>query len=127
MRNCDGQPLRRPPTLKDVRRFISKLRQRGACWEWTGYAVNHKGYGGFWYDGKMHVASRFATQIFKGLLAMGMQAHHCKPEECIGAKCCNPLHLAGETVSANAIDANARRSARKTRPLPPKPNDSIPF
>ena len=71
-------------------RFFDKVafEPNSGCWLWLG-AVNWKGYGAFWFDGKFGKAYRFAYRSFRGPIQDGFQIDHLCRTRC----CVNPYHL----------------------------------
>lgn len=86
------------------------------CWVWQAFTDN-KGYGQFWFRGKMHWAHRWSRQAWKGSFKMGIQGNHI----CLNTSCVNPDHISEMTCSRNTALGN------KTRRLPRKLDDGIPF
>lgn len=68
------------------------------CWIWQG-AVNNKGYGVVYGNGKMLKAHRAMYTLYKGEIAEGMVIDHT----CNVRLCVNPLHLQRVTQKANAL------------------------
>jgi hypothetical protein len=94
-------PLERPPTPREITRFLSYVNTATSPghWIWTGY-TDHKGYGQFWFNGKQVWAHRFSLEVFKGVLEIGLQAHHDRTA-CGISSCVNPSCLAPATAEAN--------------------------
>lgn len=69
----------------DERRFWSKvkIKHRGQCWEWQA-AKDRKGYGHFWYAGRIVKAHRFAWGLENGEIPTGMIVMHA----CDNPACC---------------------------------------
>ena len=82
-----GHRLTRPP-LKDVKRFINRLKVVGKCWKYTGHTDN-RGRPQISMGGKVQWAYRVAEAIFTGEVRVGMEVDHT----CGHPWCCNPAHL----------------------------------
>ena len=87
-----------------VLRFSKFVAKGSKCWLWTG-AVDHRGYGRFFFDRKPRRAHRVAWQIANGrepspgLLVM----HRCDTPACV-----NPAHLKLATKAENDADCKAK-------------------
>ena len=88
-------------------RFWSKVKKAGPddCWEWQ--AATTGGYGRFMFNGKPHIASRFAFELTHGDIPHGQVVRHT----CDNPKCCNPAHLVLGTQKENLHDAITRGRA----------------
>jgi hypothetical protein len=87
-----------------VERFWSKVA-RGApdeCWPWLG-ARAAKGYGLFWWNGRMVKAHRVAF-----FLEHGRWPEPCGLHRCDHPACCNPSHVRDGTPADNAQERNAK-------------------
>lgn len=98
------------------RRFLSKLnKNKNGCWVFkktlsTGY--------GYFYAGCLHLAHRFAYELFVGSIPKGLQIDHL----CRNRACANPSHLEVVTNRENALRGRpfhdapmlAQRNAIKT-------------
>ena len=85
---------------KYLTRFQSKIDYSGNCWLWTA-AVNRKGYGQFYYDGKMWTTHRLAYFLANGEIPeLPLIIRH----KCRSKNCCNPEHLEPGTVEDNNKD-----------------------
>lgn len=88
--------------LGEVERFWSYVDTSAGdndCWPWRG-VVNHKGYGLFFYRGKLRSAHRVAISIpgpFPDRAVVVMHACDTPP-------CCNPRHLRYGSVAENNRD-----------------------
>lgn len=90
-----------PPSLKEARRFWSKVNigPLDQCWEWTGYRSNL--YGQFTISDKAHRAHRIAMQDFlKSPISKSLNVCHA----CDNPPCCNPAHLFVATWAENMRD-----------------------
>jgi hypothetical protein len=109
-RCCDGKPLARFPTPKEIIRFLEKVEVVDGHWIWTG-ARDGKGYGVFAFNGGTEQANRFSQQVFNRKLNKGEQANHadhCRNPSCVRPDCLGPL-----TVSENTADGNRNRKKKK--------------
>jgi len=99
-----GIPLTQRPLPSEIIRFLSKVKVNveTGCWFWKAYK-DKKGYGQFWYQGKMVWAHRWSIQAFTGPLEYGMEAHHLCKNPC----CVNPDHMQPETKAANSFNSTS--------------------
>lgn len=84
--------------LKDINRFLIKVKQTNNCWIWTAWK-DKKGYGGFQYNGKTTRAHRFSYELFVGEIPQGLQLDHL----CRNPTCVNPEHLEVVTIRENVL------------------------
>jgi hypothetical protein len=93
-------------TLRDVKRFCSKVDFSGdGCWPWLG-GHDHYGYGKFRINEKVSLrASRIAVQLSRGPIPNGMHVLHTCDNRC----CVNPSHLFLGTNRDNVRDRVAKR------------------
>lgn len=77
-------------------RMASKVIVTAECWLWTG-AINSKGYGVAWIDGKAVLAHRHSFLLAKGEIPDGKQIDHL----CMVTTCVNPAHLEAVTQLEN--------------------------
>jgi len=84
------------------------------CWEWTGTG-NGKGYGQFWWGGRMRLAHRISYEALVSPIPDGMVIdHRCRTRGCV-----NPAHLEPVTNRENVLrgdlpSASAARQMSKT-------------
>lgn len=94
-------------------------RQAGTqgCWEWQG-AVDSKGYGGFWAEGRAQGAHRIAYELSTGRRIPAGEGHHgiCILHTCDNRRCCNPAHLFVGTQADNMRDM-ARKGRSGAKPM----------
>ena len=86
----------------EIDRFFEKVRVDPItkCWIWQA-SLDSKGYGRFWYDGRLYKAHRWAYDTFcKRLESLEIFVRHT----CNNKICCNPKHLIHGTQSDNEID-----------------------
>ncbi len=78
-------------------RFWAKVVKSAGCWIWTG-ALNKRGYGHYWADGKHVLAHRYSYESSVGVnIPDGMQLDH----RCHTPACVNPGHLRIATSKQN--------------------------
>lgn len=92
-----------PPSLKDWRRFWSKVKVKDwkRCWEWQN-GKHSKGYGQF-YSSKVKTtrkAHRVICEWLYGDLPLSLVVDHIW---CNNPPCCNPLHLIPTAWSINTM------------------------
>ena len=104
--------------VSDADRFWRKVDKGGgpnACWLWTA-SLDKKGYGDFWYGGRMIGAHR-AVLLLSGVeIPDGMCACH----RCDVPRCVNPSHL----FIGTRIDNNADRDAKGRNVVVPRRGES---
>ena len=81
-----------------IARFLNHIEiAQSHCWEWTA-GVDQKGYGLFWFDGRMVRAHRFSFEWFnERLIPKDRQIDHL----CRNHRCVNPDHLEVVTLAEN--------------------------
>jgi hypothetical protein len=75
-------------TRDERKRFWEKARIGDSCWEWTA-CKNAGGYGQYFFEGRLQVASRVAYKLTHGSLAKGLHVCHT----CNNPACIRPSHL----------------------------------
>lgn len=85
-----------------MKRFWEKVKKTEDCWIWQGAGVKNRGYGLFWYQGKLQGAHRIAYQLRRGAIPSDRELDHL----CHNPSCVNPDHL--EIVTRQE---NQRRSS----------------
>ena len=82
------------------------------CWVWTG-AVNNKGYGSTWYDGRWRLVHRIAYEAIVGPIAEGLTVDHlCKVRSCVNTDHMELVSLRENILRGNSLSA---RYARRTK------------
>jgi hypothetical protein len=91
-------------------RDIDKSGGPNACWPWTRYRMP-KGYGQFFWDGKIRLAHRYAYIAKRGPIPDHVLVRH----KCDNPPCCNWRHLIKGDKSDNWRDAHERGFTRILR------------
>lgn len=88
-----------------MKRFWDKVDKKGPddCWEWT--ACTRRGHGGFWLDGRLVGAHRFAWEQVNGPIPSGLHVRH----SCDNPPCVNINHLRLGTHQDNMADTVIRK------------------
>lgn len=68
------------------------------CWQWTA-GLFPNGYGRFWFDGRGHLAHRWAYRALVGEIPDGLSLDHL----CRNRACVNPSHLDPVTTRDNIL------------------------
>jgi hypothetical protein len=103
--------------------FWSKVDKTDTCWLWNASLLD--GYGTFSANGRTVRAHRFAYELQRGAIPVGLQLDHlCHNEDptcegggsCLHRRCVNPAHMEAVTGRENTLRGNtpAGRNARKT-------------
>lgn len=83
-------------TIERLQTLLSKVKNVGSCWEWTG-AIS-SGYGAVWNLENSQVGiHRLIKEITSGKAAKGLVIDHL----CKNKLCCNPKHLEMVTQKVN--------------------------
>ena len=101
-----------PPSAEIVERFWAKVDKSGpnGCWLWT--ASTRRGYGHFWWNGRLCLAHRVSWTLLRGEIPEGLTLDHlCRVHGCV-----NPDHLEPVTQKVNTLrgDTFPRRNSEKT-------------
>jgi hypothetical protein len=98
-------------TLDALRCIDFGPTDENGCWRWIG-SLTPKGYGRFWFKGRLISAHRWAYEHFVGPIQAGMQIDHlCRNHACVRPDhlevvTCRENLMRGETLAA----ANARKA-----------------
>lgn len=84
------------PNITPRERFYKKTRAEGGCLLWTA-ATSGRGYGDFWFEGRLWKAHRWAYEQEKGRIPKGMDLDHL----CRNITCVKVTHLEPVTRSEN--------------------------
>jgi hypothetical protein len=99
-----GRPGAPELTPSDIARFWTKVAKSEGCWLWTACLTLNGGYGAFWADNRVLVASRVSIFLATGIWDASRHAcHHCDTPACV-----RPEHLYYGTDAENARDSNMR-------------------
>lgn len=93
------------------RRFLAKvaLPDENGCLVWLA-SENGRGYGKFWFAGRLWPAHRFAYSALVGVIPDGMQLDHL----CRNRACVNPEHLEPVSPRTNTLRGEiGRRGASR--------------
>lgn len=91
----------------DEMRFWSKVDKTGGCWEWTA-VTDGRGYGKFWFDGRMVRAHRWSYEHVVGPIPERLQLDHL----CRNRGCVNPEHLEPVTNHENTLRGVSHQAAK---------------
>lgn len=86
-------------TTNDIPRFWSKVDTSGDCWIWTA-TKNRRGYGQFYYEGRLQLAHRVAYKLTYGPVDDDIHVLH----RCDNPSCIRPDHLFLGTQRDNVQD-----------------------
>jgi hypothetical protein len=86
-----GKPMPLEP------RFEKFVNRTETCWLWTGYLL--RGYGRFWFRGKIYLAHRWSYERFVEPIPNGLSLDHL----CRVTNCVNPAHLEPVTHRENCL------------------------
>jgi hypothetical protein len=93
---------------KTFNNFLSKIEKTDTCWLWTGAQIP-KGYGMFWYGGKLGYAHRYSYLVYKGIIPKELHVCHT----CDNPSCVNPEHLWLGTNLDNRLDSKTKGRIKK--------------
>jgi hypothetical protein len=88
------------------RRILDRLDRTGLCWLWTG-ALDERGRGRVWHNGRLKLHHRAVWEILMGPIAeQALLCHHCD-----NPTCANPAHLYVGDGKTNVADMFRRNRA----------------
>jgi hypothetical protein len=90
-------------TSPELTHFISRTRQDGECWIWTGPKTS-LGYGRIAWQGKSHYVHRLVYAADRKIAVKDVARHGLIRHLCNVPSCVNPAHLAAGTQKANMQD-----------------------
>lgn len=97
-------------------KFWAKVERGEGCWVWVG-AIQSKGYGSFWSNGRSTLAHRVSYRDLVGEIPDGETLDHL----CRNLRCVNPDHLEPVTREENLRrKALAITHCRRGHSLPPQ-------
>ena len=91
-------------------RFWAKVDKTGDCWIWTASSKS-QGYGGFYVDGTVVRAHRYAYELAFGPIPEGVVLDHYK---CYNPPCVNPDHLVPVSIRQNTENQKGAHSDNKS-------------
>ena len=94
--------------MNDMERFWRKVDASKDCWTWTA-AQNGKGYGLFWFEGKMWLAHRFLYYMEHGTVPPLLD-HKCNNRSCVRG-----CHLQQSTNRENILRGNSPSAVNATK------------
>ena len=94
--------------IKELLYSRIEINNKTGCYEWTRN-INSRGYGQFWYKGKMHLAHRAMYEVHNNKIPKGLVIRH----SCDNPKCCNPNHLIVGSHKENMKDMVDRKRQAK--------------
>lgn len=96
----------------DPATFWSRVHKNAdGCWEWTG-AINDRGYGVVWWEGRSVGAHRAAWELAHGKIPRGLELDHT----CRNRSCVRPEHLEPVTHPENMKRAGIIPVVTRCRP-----------
>ena len=96
------------------KRFWSKIKvEDDGCWAWTA-TQNVKGYGFFYWNGRMRRAHRVAYEMLAKQIPSALQCDHI----CRVRNCCNPAHIDLVTSRENTNRGDIGRIEKKKTHCP---------
>jgi hypothetical protein len=95
-------------------RFWTFVTKTDDCWLWTGRSLNSYGYGQWWVNGKLWIASRLAWVLTHGPITERNQfvCHSCDNPQCVRP---SHLYLASQTQNMRDMRVRGRGSKPPTR------------
>ena len=85
-----------------LERFWSKVTKTNSCWNWSANR-SKRGYGYFYFNGKLGLAHRFSYMIFNNDIPRNLELDHL----CRNHSCVNPSHLEAVSHKLNMYRGNS--------------------
>src|SRR5688572_20139543 len=104
-----GRAVDIKPTPVLPARFWSKVQKTATCWNWT--AATTKGYGVFWWNGRLVPAHRLCYESTVCAVPAGHEVDHM----CRNRRCVRPDHLATADHRSNVLLGTGHSAVNMTK------------